>query len=323
MGGTLQPGVMRASNHAGKLAVAFLGAILLAPGAIAADLTMRVLESPDVVVANAAENTTKDNFNPEYPFSASVRAQNGDEQQNVFFHAIFYNGEGIEGCPEKQDDGFFVPPLQKQRNLSAGERVVLGGQAHPQQSQGPEYWPMALPDKFFNPATNETEEVRGGEHTFCFVARVSSSAPGCNTRSCVVAKEPFSAYVRLENSPPEVTEFSVGNENPRSGQEVLFRAEATDADTQPREDPLSFTWELGRAEKTGKVVRHAFTTPGDHEVTLTVSDGFDETTRTATVTVPSPSGDGGDDGRDTPGVGVLALVPIAVAALALRRRSRG
>lgn len=312
---------MRASRLVWFLLAATL--LVLGPlGPAAAKPSVQVLESPDVVVANPPENMTQDNFNPDYVFSAKIRIDNDDNEREINAETIIYPDPEVSGCP-RDKQAFPVSFVVKNRKIDPGQTLTLGGAAHPQDGSADEYWPMAVSKTYRDGRTGQKVEIEAGEHTFCASLRVTGEDPACDkpaNRTCVISPEPFSAYVRRENSVPEITEFSISEDEPRSGQEVLFQAKATDADTEPRPDNLRFTWELGQAEKTGKVVRHAFTIQGTHDVKLTVSDGFDTVERTATVTVPSPGEDGGS--QDAPGPGLLAVVPVVLTALALRRRSR-
>lgn len=310
---------------ASRSAPLFVGALLvlgaLAPAA-SAKPQVAVLEAPDVVVANAPENMTRENFDPDHVFSVKIRINNDDHQRRVNTEAIIYTDPSVDGCP-KDKRAFPVSFVFKNRKLSPGETVVIGGSARPSQGDAQAYWPMAVSRTYRDARTNETVKISSGEHTFCANLRVSGDDPACDkpaNRTCVIASAPWRSYVRRTNAPPKITTFSVSDETPGPGQQVLFEADATDASTQPRPDTLRYTWKLSGETKTGKVVRHAFTVTGPHRVTLEVTDGFDTVTRSVNVTVQATSdGAGGTNG--SPGPAVPAVVGVvSLAALALRRR---
>lgn len=293
---------------------------LIALPAGAAKPAVEVLDAPDVVVANPPENMTRENFNPEYVFSVEVRITNDDQERRVNTEAVIYTDRSVEDCT-RDARAFPVMLFRKNRKLEPGETVRIGGSAHPGEGSQDAYWPLAVSRTYRDARTGENVSVESGEHTFCVTLRVSGEDPACDkpaNRTCVLSPTPFDTYVRRTNSPPEVTEFEVSRTEIEPGQEVLFRADATDADTQPRPDILTYEWDLGPATETGKVVRYTYTTTGTHEVQLTVSDGFDTVQRTATVTVAT-EGSGGD-GRSAPMPGLLAVLAGAVLAVLVRRR---
>lgn len=285
--------------------------------------TMEVVSAPELVIANPSENMTQDNFNPDYVFTATARITNDDTERQINAEAIFYTDPSVDGCP-RDEQAFPVAFVVKNRQMEPGEELTIGGAARPSQAQGDAYWPMAISRAYSD--GQETIRVEQGEHTFCTTIRVSGNDPACDkpaNRTCVIATDSFTSFVRRSNAAPEITEFSIGDETPRPGQQVLFRAEARDADTEPAPDEVRYTWTISREEKTGKVVRHTFDVATTHRVALTVTDGFDEATRETTIEVTTTGGGGSDGGQDAPAPsGVVALAPLVGAALIVRARSR-
>lgn len=293
--------------------------LLLAPVATAAP-TISVLDAPDVVVANPPGNMTQDNFNPDYTFSTAVRVTNDDDPSQVNPEAIVYTDPSVEGCPD-DERAFTVSFIRKTRDLEPNAQIEIGGSDDPTVG-GNAYWPMAISQEYRDPNAGESVEFGGDEHTFCTNVRVTGQDASCNKpddQTCVVATDPFRAYVREDNAAPEITEFSVP-ENPEPGQTVLFEADAEDADTQPRPDSLSFTWTAGSFEDTGRTVQHAFPINDTYTVTLSVTDGFDTVERSVEVAVGDAGEEGpigGDDRIPLPPA--LALIGLVAAALARRR----
>lgn len=279
-----------------------------------------VLDAPDVVVANPSENMTQDNFNPDYVFSPEVRVTNDGNPSQVNTEVALYADPSTSGCPEDKT-AYRVSFIVKTRELDGGESVRIGGSSSPQ-AGGDAYWPSAISRQYYDAKANETVEIGGHTYTMCAAVRVSGQDASCDKpedQTCVVARDSFRSYVREENQAPEITEASVSKEEPDVGEQVLLEADATDADTQPREDDLTFTWSSKAFEATGRTARTSFPSPGEHTVRLTVSDGFDETVRRLTVDVQNPDdpGPGGTD--DAPLGPAVALVGLVTAALAARR----
>lgn len=296
----------------------------LAPAA-AAQPTIEVVDAPDVVIANPSENMTGDNFNPDHVFTSTVRVTNDGDDRQITTDAIFYTDPSVDGCP-RDERSFIVSFITKTRTLDPSEQITIGGAAHPSQARGDAYWPMAISQAYYSGATNETIRVDADTYTFCTNIRVTGDDPDCEKprdQTCVLATDSFRAYVRRSNAVPEITTFDIGDTTPRPGQQIIFEAEATDADTEPSPDTLTYTWNLAGTEKTGKVVRHSFDVATTHRVTLTVTDGFDEVSRSTMINVTtSRTGgqDGGDGGQAAPGPGLAVLAPVAMAALLLARR---
>lgn len=130
------------------------------------------------------------------------------------------------------------------------------------------------------------------------------------------------------NAPPAA---EIGAVDPALGETVTVEPDATDPDGSI----ASYEWVVdGEVVSESRTLSYAFDEPGEHEVTLRVTDdrGASATaTRTVEVSGEStdtPSGDGAGEptdsptGADGPGFGVLAGL-VAIAVLALLRSRRG
>jgi hypothetical protein len=308
---------------------------LLAGGlvpAAAAQPQLEVVDSPDVVVANDPETMADDpetderEFNPEYVFSATVRANNDGDQRRVQAEGIVYADQDVEDeCPQDQQ-AFPVAFVFKQLNLTAGEQVRFGGSTDKSQAQGEAYWPMALSQTYHNAQTGQNVSIEEGEHTFCAALRATGEDPACDRpddETCVIARAPFTSYVRRTNQAPHITSMSVSPDNPRPGQRALFEAQAIDNSTQPRPDELSFTWRFDRGTQQGANVQQSFPDDGVYEATLAVSDGFDTVERTLRVPVGNATLDEDGSGtNDSPSLAVASIVAALAGGTVVARRRR-
>lgn len=308
------------SGTRGPLLVLLVALVTLA-GPSGAQLSVELLDSPDVVVAN---NVSKENNPPHYTFTATVRVSNGEEAHNVSVDAITYVDTDVEGCPT---DGTEHPPVPvhrvaKQYELEPQESVTIGGSDDPSTaSEEPDaYWPLVV---FKEYPSREGDNVTypAGEHAFCVAAFDVDCAQkeGPTRRECVLDRATFRSYVRRNNAPPAIQSVEHDPQNPRPGQTTLFEAEAVDNSTKPRQDQLTYTWELGPRTIHGATVQHAFPTERVHNVTLRVSDGFDTTERTIRVPVGDVSLDSGDESNDSPTLAPVGLAGLLAAAALLRR----
>lgn len=301
-------------------------ALLLAAAALvalppsASALTVELLETPEVVVANEPGDVFQ---NPNYPFTATARIANDDEPHNVTVHAITYIDQDVDGCPTSGTD--HPPPriflVQKQKTLAAGESVTIGGSTDASQAnRDPDaYWPLAV-SKTYRDRDGNNVSYAEGTHSFCVVAiDTDCAAQSRQLRQCTLDRAAFEAYVRRDNQPPAITDVSVRPGNPRVGQTTLLSAEAVDNSTQPRQDTLTYAWKVRADTLRGSSVRHAFASEEVHEVTLEVSDGFDVVNRTVRVPVGNASLEEDGGGNPTPGPGSSALALLAAAALLSRR----
>lgn len=295
--------------------------VLLCMPPAAAAVSIDLLETPDVIVANTPNETYN---NPSYPFTVQARITNDDQARNLSMQAITYIEPDVDGCPM---EGTEHPPprvflVQKRLELSPGESATIGGSTEgATASQNPRaYWPMAV-SRTYQDRNGNNVSYPEGEHSFCVVAIDIDCASGSRTvRQCTAAREPFRAYVRRFNAAPAITDVSVQPSHPRPGQTVALSAEAIDNSTTPRQDTLSYTWHLDGRTVHGSTVQHAFASHGYHSVEIEVTDGFDTVNRSVRVPVGNVTPTGGGSTNDSPGAGPAAAGAIVWAALFLRRR---
>lgn len=295
--------------------------------AVAGQPQLDVLDAPEVVVANDPETMADDpeteqrEFNPDYVFSASARVTNDGTQRDVQAEAIVYASQGVgEECPQDRQ-AFPVSFVFKRLNLSAQERLQFGGEADRQGAEGEAYWPMAVAQTYHNARTGQNVSIDEGTHTFCTALRTTGEDPACDrqaNRTCVIATAPFQSYVRRENEVPHITSMRADPADPEPGQPVLLEAEAIDNSTEPREDALSFTWNVDGETKRGPSVQHSFPTERVYEVELVVSDGFDEVNRTLRIGVGEATVD--EETNGSPAPGWVASLVVLVGLAAARRR---
>jgi PKD repeat protein len=95
-----------------------------------------------------------------------------------------------------------------------------------------------------------------------------------------------SVVLNFTNSPPQVLSLGISSQNVVEGDTVGFNPSVSDADG----DTLSYRWNFG--DGSSNVLRtpvHVYKNAGTYTVTLTVSDGIDNGTKTAKMTVASSS----------------------------------
>ncbi len=290
---------------------ALLVLVVACVGALAGP-SITVVDAPEVTVANPSGNMTQENFNPEYVFSSEVRVVNDWEESQVHLEAWVYADPSVRECPE-DEDSFPVSFVRKTRTLDPGQEARFGGSTASGDG-GDAYWPFAVSERYQNAETGEVVEIGDDTYTFCVLVRVTGSDAACDkpdNEACVVARAPFQTYVRGENQPPEITQFSISDENPEPGQEVLLQGDAVDEDTEPRPDDLFFTWRVNGAEHSGQTARHTFGQAGTYTVTLEVTDGFDTVTQSREVVV---EGDGDGVMPDEAPLPVFLVVLAALGA---------
>ena len=161
------------------------------------------------------------------------------------------------------------------------------------------------------------------EHGFCVLAVVTGNDPSCDapeTSTCTLAAAPFRAWVRNSNAPPVFEAIEIVPEAPLVGEEVLLRARVSDRDRAPRADTLTVTWEVAGKELTGSTVRHRFNVGGFHDITVSVSDGFETISETRRIEASGPPIDPPDAvGNGAPLAPWLALLALALGARVRRR----
>lgn len=276
-------------------AVAALAVLLvLAPGAEAA-----------IAVGNVRvpERTAAD-----HPFPVSLRLHNdGDARAVTLLAALYAYEEGKEPCGAQTDPRFrtFTHVAQERVHLPARGSVDFPSSGRLWlQRYGPEDAPST-------PATME----------LCvFVA--DADAPGPQIEYEAYASVPL--WARARNAPP-TGEFTWTPTNPEETDDVVFVGEGRDPDG----DPVSFRWDFGHANATGRAVAegqrvvHFFYPEGDYVVTMVVTDGMDETSVEKGIRVihaPAPGETSAIEvePQETPLAWWLPLA--ALALLAWRRR---
>lgn len=273
-----------------------LALLLVAAGTAAAQVEIVSVDAPERTVAGKA-------------FNASVELRNAGEARVVYLFGALYEGEG-DGCGSAGDPRFrgytetFVEPVK----LPAGATLRY-----------PE--PGGRWQHRYDP-----EDVRDARATDEWCVFVAEDEAPPRLRWLDHASVPLAT--RRVNEPPEPT-VGWSPQAPRAAIDARFEATATDPDG----DPVTFRWDFGHANATGRAVAegpvayHPFYPEGVYTVTLVASDGLDEARVAREVVVlpedappPTPS-PVAQTPRDTPGA-PLGLVLLGVGALALRRRWR-
>lgn len=315
----------------GSIVLVMFAGLLVGPwtGAVVAQPRAEIVNGPEVIVANDPEtmrddpNTEEQEFNPEYLFSVQVRVSNDDDTQRLVYpQTIFYVDQDVDdACPEDDDRVIQANFVRKRLNMSAGQQVLVGDETDRRVAEDEEYWPMAIPEEYYDPVAEQNVEVDEGAHTLCTVLRITGDDPACDrpdNRTCVVDKTPFESYVRLDNEPPHITETRANPEDPRPGQTVRFQAQAVDNSTEPREDTLSYVWHLDGETKRGPNVQHSFGAEQVYEVELEVTDGFDTVNRTVEIGVGEATVDDGTE--EAPALPAFATLALLAAIAVVRRR---
>ena len=137
-------------------------------------------------------------------------------------------------------------------------------------------------------------------------AQVTSLGAGAHQVSLTVtdsfgASDTATATLTIYDNRPVASFTATPNPAP-TGQAITFDASAS-AQLRPDRGIVEYHWDFGGgATGTGKTVTHAYSTPGDHTVTLTVTDDnvpakSDSTSRTVTVVESNhaPIADAGPD----------------------------
>jgi len=152
-----------------------------------------------------------------------------------------------------------------------------------------------------------------------------TSTPGDHTVRAEVAGASMETAIEVAaNTPPAIGPFAVltsgAEAKLRTGEEVFFRANATDANG----DELTYEWDFGdgTVRSTERDPGHTYAAAGTYPVKLKVTDergGISE--RTITVTVEKP------EAKGSPGLGAplaaCALLACVMALAASRRRHGG
>lgn len=237
------------------------------------------------------------------PFPVSLTLANGENvARRVFLFAALYDKvEGEGPCGSSADPRFdtFTHLVQETIDVPAGASVPY--------PDADDTWLHLYREEHVDPSPEIAE--------FClFVANASAARQ-------MIDYESFSSLdlsVRGVNAAPTAS-FTWHPETPEATEDVRFEAEGDDADG----DPVTFAWDFGhvntsgRARATGATPTTFFFPPAEYTVTLTASDGLEETPVARTITIVPETADAPDDGFDIP---LPALVALAALAIAARRR---
>lgn len=226
------------------------------------------------------------------PFDAEVTLQNKGPARDVDLFAALY-APGGAACGPATDPSFraFTHLVQVRVRLDAGA-------THVERAWRQQYDAADVPRA---PSTMEwcvfVGEDRAGRIEYFDHQAIPLATRGANARP--------------------VASFTWSPASPAALDDARFVADASDADG----DPLSYRWDFGRFDAGGRATgegeeaAHAFYPEGRYVVTLTVTDGLEETTVANEVTVgpeePPAS-------RGVPHPAALTLLALVLAAA--RRR---
>lgn len=273
-------------------AAALLALLLLVPGAAALG------EVVDLTGVSPPERTMAGK-----PFVVEVTLVNHAAQaKSVVLLGALY-GRAAPECGPATDPAFkqFTHLVQENLTLAAGERRTVHG------------WAQSYRKESVTAAPAMAE--------WCvFVAEDAGQ------RLDYLDYQSAPLSVRGANAKPTAT-LSWLPERPFEAQDVQFVAEGQDADG----DPVTFSWDFGhlnasgKQEVTGDVATHFYYPAGRYTVTLTASDGLEETTVTREVEVapePTTTSPTVEQRDDAPLPLILPLAALGAAAWARARRSR-
>jgi hypothetical protein len=230
-------------------------------------------------------------------------ANDGPAREVTLFAALYRHEEGEGPCGPATDARFrtFTHVVQ--------ERVALPANAVVEHPPPGARWLQMY----------EREDVPRGPtlDEFCVFVAESGAGPTIEYEAFGTSR----LNVRGENAAP-LADFSWEPRTPRATEDAAFRASGSDAEG----DPVSYHWDFGHANASGRAVgegpqiSHFFYPEGEYVVTLTASDGLNETRVTRTVTVLAADA-GAPEGRGLPIPSPTALIVVALAlGRVLRRR---
>lgn len=247
----------------------------------------------------------------DHPFEAHVTLTNkGDAPRTIYLFAALYT-PGSTPCGPATDPRFraFTPLLQARVEVPAGGKVEYPAPG--------ERWLQRYHAKDV-PVGNATMEL-------CIFAAEDGTAGSAQLRYDDFVSLPLAT--RDANHAP-TADFSWSADNLFAARDIDLHATGADAEG----DPIVYSWDFGHANASGRKpalganVVHAFYPDGAYEVTLTASDGFDESRVTHVLDIaPEPNSDtiGLPHKNKTPFVGPLTwAAAAAVVALSLRGRPR-
>jgi len=119
--------------------------------------------------------------------------------------------------------------------------------------------------------------------------------------------------VTVTNAPPRIITVSISSSETTVNEPVRFRSTASDPDG----DALTFLWEFGDGTTShDQNPTHYYTKAGTYTVTLRVSDGISQETRTNVVSVNESTGAGLDSGMLAFSVCIVVVLIIVVLGIA-------
>ena len=102
---------------------------------------------------------------------------------------------------------------------------------------------------------------------------------------CLTAPAPCSDRLRMLINDPPVPELVVLPTGPGMQRMTEFRFDGT-ASSDPDEDELVYRWDFGDGtSSSAAMATHTYGSAGDFEVSLTISDGTEQATKTDSVTI--------------------------------------
>lgn len=267
-------------------------ALLIVPTATAA-ITIERVEVPERTMADK-------------PFPVNVTLANDGEARSVYLFAALYERQGGAGpCGSAADPRFrtFTHLVQEAVRVPARTSIV---------------YPDA-DDQWLQRYSRRDVEAAPATAELCiFVANATTAQRQIDYETFATTTLP----VRGINAKP-IASFAWDPERPGATRDVRFRAEGSDADG----DPVRFAWDFGhinasgRARAQGAVATTFFYPPGDYVVTLTASDGLEESTTARTITIVA-AGEEAPPRRGLEVPGAAALVAIVAILVASRTRRR-
>lgn len=270
---------------------ALLLLILLATPTAAAAIRVDEIEVPERTMADK-------------PFPVRVRVTNDGDARDVHFFGALYRAEaGAAPCGPSTGGRFqtFTHLVNERVRIPARSSFV-----YPDEGE----W-------LHRYAREDVEAAPRTDELCVFVANATVAQQAIQYEAYGTVPLP----VRGVNAIPTAS-FSWDPETPRATRDVTFRAEGTDADG----DPVGFRWDFGHLNASGRARAEGprpttfFFPAGEYVVTLTASDGLEETSVARTVTVIAADAPSPDEGAwDVPLAGWVPLVALVVA-LSLRRR---
>ena len=141
-----------------------------------------------------------------------------------------------------------------------------------------------------------------------------------------------SQKILIENTPPKAV-INLSSQDVSLGEKICLDGSSS-SDTVGDMEGLEYYWKIGSISKTGMIIEHIFTTPGEYKITLTVTDEEGESAETTLkITVAGEAGSKSVDqavGSSTAKwVWIVSAVLLAVVAgvliliMIIKKRKKG